>query len=646
MKTKHLLITALVLVFGFTVFAQKGLTPINKFNKIRTEASVDPVQSPDHDQTIVNAEAVNYTNSSRDIEKIVLGMSGNIWGFMIDNTNPLSYSPEIGTLGLIARADPATHPEAATNGTMMGHHSFDMGTTWEDPCYVYNPDGAVANPRYPNGTIFNPAGNTDPAEAYLLAAGPAHLSSAWVLFFDASSKIDGCSNNYGELHDWDDAFWANAWSGTNFFAFEDGVARYTLQQVLADYSDAQISLWEGSWEDDHFEYEEQDPIEFDFTLEAGGYANRRGMWVGGDDGYGMAWAPDGQLGYAFMVGQDEDVEDYGFIPVIFMTEDGGDNWDKIEYDMGDVEDVLEPYIYETVDGEISPAFHETRCCVDGNGNLQILALTAAHYSNHVDSLTYSWVGDYGHFFNFEFSPEGIEKAIWLDSCRTDYVDDANEYAFGDGTFWNHRIQISKDPSGMFIFFTWTDTWDETYEVNARPDIFGNFRSINDDEMVSEETIEFTRGSGVTDGFYFFTYASPIAIADGLNFSIPYIQVLTPPEYFADDDIAPATIHYVKGIDFVYDAVEENFANASLEVSQNIPNPATGLTRLNLNLDAQTEVTVQITNIMGQQVYTHKYGVLSAGTNSLEFDASTWDAGVYFYTVSTENAAVTKKMIVE
>lgn len=648
MKTKQLLILTLVLIFGFSAFSQKGMQ-IEKLEKRQTV--VDDYLAPQQEASIVNAEAYNYTNVSKSIEKIVMGKSGNIYGFHNDEATPLDYNPETNTLALIYRADVATYPEAQSSGTIMGISSYDMGDTWNEAVYLVNTDPAVAANRYPNGCIFNPEGNTDPSAAFMVGTGPSHVNSSWTKIWTASSQLEGDNANY-IIYDADPAFLdlGGYFQGWNMTACEGDMVRTQYPKLTGGFSATELFITDyiGTYNNDQFEFEEGETTEFELELLSDGQLAWRGHWVGGDHATNYCWAKDGMTGYQWVMGRGEGIDDQGFIPVIFKTTDGGDNWDLLDYDLADFEDVFEPYIFETVDGEIAPQFEEARGAVDANGNLQMFAKCNAHYSLHIDSLTYSWVGDFGSLFNLEFGDEGLNKVFWVDSLRADYLADDDENAYGT-VGWNHRLNITMDPDGQFAFFTWTDTYDEEYEVNCRPDIYGNYRRIDMDELGEESTVSFTNGSGVTDGFYFYFHASRMGFweGEGMNFTVPCISVLTPPEYFADDDLQPATIHYVKGITFenVPTGINEQ-TMAGFDVSQNIPNPATGQTMVKFNLEKSSEINVVVTNIMGQKVFENNYGMFATGQNHVEFDVSQWDAGIYFYTISNGAQQVTRKMMVD
>ncbi len=95
------------------------------------------------------------------------------------------------------------------------------------------------------------------------------------------------------------------------------------------------------------------------------------------------------------------------------------------------------------------------------------------------------------------------------------------------------------------------------------------------------------------------------------------------------------------------SVNKNESNTSgVEVSQNYPNPATGLSYVEVKLKEATTLRLEVTNMIGQVVYEINKGKVNSGTQLLKLDVSGFDAGVYFYTVYADNTSVTNKMIVE
>jgi hypothetical protein len=82
------------------------------------------------------------------------------------------------------------------------------------------------------------------------------------------------------------------------------------------------------------------------------------------------------------------------------------------------------------------------------------------------------------------------------------------------------------------------------------------------------------------------------------------------------------------------------------VSQNQPNPFSSNSEVLIWLENQADVTLEITNVMGQVVSTVTYSELGAGNQILKINGDNLTSGVYFYTVKTSTNSVTQKMMIE
>jgi len=93
-------------------------------------------------------------------------------------------------------------------------------------------------------------------------------------------------------------------------------------------------------------------------------------------------------------------------------------------------------------------------------------------------------------------------------------------------------------------------------------------------------------------------------------------------------------------------IDQKRGVTTIRVSQNYPNPASGQTSVKVNLTNSGELSLDVTNMMGQKVMDFTRGTCSAGNYSFTIDTRGLAPGVYFYTVTFNNEKVTKKMIVE
>ncbi|MGB3946635.1 MAG: T9SS type A sorting domain-containing protein, partial [Bacteroidia bacterium] len=112
--------------------------------------------------------------------------------------------------------------------------------------------------------------------------------------------------------------------------------------------------------------------------------------------------------------------------------------------------------------------------------------------------------------------------------------------------------------------------------------------------------------------------------------------------FAPGDLvtAPYIGYYVTGNSTV--AVAE-LESKGVALSQNMPNPANGSTKIGYELTKADNVVIEVRDITGKQVMVINNGKQAAGRYSVEMDLNKLDAGVYFYSLITDNAQITKKM---
>lgn len=85
------------------------------------------------------------------------------------------------------------------------------------------------------------------------------------------------------------------------------------------------------------------------------------------------------------------------------------------------------------------------------------------------------------------------------------------------------------------------------------------------------------------------------------------------------------------------------------LDQNYPNPFNPSTEINFALPVPSQVRVDVFNVLGQRVTTLVDGQMPAGNHSVTWygndnDGSQVSSGVYFYRITAENFASTKKMM--
>ena len=119
----------------------------------------------------------------------------------------------------------------------------------------------------------------------------------------------------------------------------------------------------------------------------------------------------------------------------------------------------------------------------------------------------------------------------------------------------------------------------------------------------------------------------------------------------DNTLDPVAFRYVD--DFVISDSDFGVWTSTAEVNQdfisisnNYPNPAREMTNVNMSLIEPANVTLEVSNLIGQKVKTINYGPYAKGMHTISFNVADLESGIYIYTISTGKDAVAGKMIVE
>lgn len=78
--------------------------------------------------------------------------------------------------------------------------------------------------------------------------------------------------------------------------------------------------------------------------------------------------------------------------------------------------------------------------------------------------------------------------------------------------------------------------------------------------------------------------------------------------------------------------------------QNYPNPFNPLTKIQYDIPTDAKVQLKIYDILGREVKTLVNEFQNAGRYNVEFNASNFASGVYFYRIVTDNFSNTKKLM--
>jgi len=155
-------------------------------------------------------------------------------------------------------------------------------------------------------------------------------------------------------------------------------------------------------------------------------------------------------------------------------------------------------------------------------------------------------------------------------------------------------------------------------------------NINNDVIYSFDECIYPVMNKTIDGAFHVLYQADYDVGTGLDGDHDYVQNRM--TYYTDEIVGMP---------------DRPAAEQLVVVSQNYPNPATTTTKINVELpETNINLSLEVSNTVGQVVYTKDLGLVRNSQNSFIVDVSEFTPGIYFYTVKVGNESVTHKMIVE
>jgi len=636
-KALHLFFLLAIVI---SVSAQKAakFTPVNTARQAVLYNEM--IEQGSDNSTILPVYQPATTKSSNAVTKVLFGSSRNIFTSLVNEQNCITYDKDLDLIMGTARGnDKGTTMLLGTGNDICTFWSADHGDsfTGKISCSV---SGSLF--RYPSGVIFNPAGNTAQNGAYSVVAGP-RTATAWDFTFKGSKQYDGtnvdvqqpATSTYKEL------------VRHGMTSCTDGTVHIATMKYGSDYKSAIGNVHNGAFNNNTFAFDwtEVDvPLSFnvapDGTFDAAfGYAN-------------MAWNKDGSIGYLMYRGVDSrSTDSKGFYPILYKTVDQGATWQLMDYfDFSVFEDVF-ANIWSTVANpdKAVPFFKEADLVVDAAGNPHIFGVCAGQYSQHPDSLGYTYLYEVPSVFEFSF-----EHDQWfchfITHLKTRDVSAANSpYVYSPSNVgWDMRLQASRTDDGSKVFAVWTDTdwqfWGMADSINLYPDAMAWGRDVNTNLNTPVKNITYLE-EGM--GECYFLFASSVAMDNAGVYDIPVSIVdINTTELQA---IEPVYHYYLKGVSFTdanYINIGGQEAPKQLKLATaNYPNPFTGITNIDVRLQKSAPVSIVVNSLTGQQVSSENYGVLGVGSHTLTFDAANLTSGIYFYTVTIGDQRATNKMVV-
>lgn len=640
-----------------------------------------------HSNIVVNGPVRNIkhnNNGAKVMAATKFTGSMNVFGYLVSQSKVLTYNKGINTVAFIHRKS-ATYSAASNSnsGTIVAMIGTNGGANWDSTCIWTN---ATNLARYPQGGIYNPAGNTNKNNAYVLGMGPV-VNGTWQGNWYASKSLNGAGTNAPgtdqQTINSSSSQKKHEFSRYSFAAVDGGLVRSmaAIQNDIngttnATYGLRGAAMVKGQFTAGAFVWSVDSFIP-NCRLRTDGSKNISGVPI-------QAWNNAGTIGYVIILGAraGQPAQMSGYQPIVYKTTNSGASWSLLP-----ATDFTSPnfraltdrmYPTATNSNVMVPNFQGSEgfdAAVDMNGNLHFVSMAYGHYSAHQDSLGYRFVFgteqysygntgpfDYPTIYDFYTTSSGAWKYHVVDSMGTEGPSgtsgqpgyNTNPWSDGSGGKMDldARIQVSRSDDGRKIFYSWTES--DSSIVGLKWNIYPDIKMKGYDVMIDKITPRINVTSGVTDADQqaYFHYMSNQAIGTSTAcLEVPYSITYNG----TNDGGVSVASYYINGTQVCPSAfsvtpmapvgvAEIAKENVTFDV-MNFPNPANGATSIVVGLKEGSNFEVAIYNSVGQLVDTYKVNG-QVGGNEIHVDLNNFAAGVYVYNVKVGNTTVTKKLVVQ
>ena len=659
-------------VFGQQFNLKQGL-PSAKAIK-REPVGVEPLKQVFNLPRLAAGMKMKSKSRPNIVDIIPIGTSANAYGYGYagGQRTMVWADDDLGAIINIHRMGPGSNPSA-----LSGCLAMDLGTNrgqtsanWQLNKQIYSSNIDTGGPnfidaaRFPQGGIYNAAGNTSLSNAYCAFFAP-NLSNGY--------KYGGYSYGVVNLANQSDSSkHLHYYSPPPFNYIPDGFAiNHNGISLMVDRDmdcssgnciyKGNLIVWRGIWNSalHDFQYS-ADTISFPTLNNMLPLTPR------------VAFSPDGQTAWIAAIGNDINFNDSTLTPILVKSSDAGLTWGS----QVSVELDGPTGIYGIIYFLLS--------------NYRITQIFNPPYPNR-EQILYSTAFDCDLAVDICGNPHiGVDIAVKGDSANSIITSDStfavyDIYSSDLGATWlgellgypttfrgtfgsiteDNRINVSINTVGDKLFFTWNDTHVPGITNNNECDIFARGFDINLSKLTKNSNGEckcdnVTFLSDITQEATFQT-ASYYVFSDfpaTMEYTIPivseHLTVRGNPDqpvvfeyirnfYYHQYAFTCQTINY-----FFYGpcGISVEKKSIPLLVNQNYPNPFTNMTNIEVNLPNKSTLSIEFSNIFGSRVLTIENGFVRPGRYQFSIDAKDFSPGIYFYSVRMDDQVVTKKMIVE
>jgi hypothetical protein len=565
-----------------------------------------------------------YTAPETAASWIEIDTMANTFGPASPTLNPVAFDPVSGVAAVVHRGDPATY--AAGSGELWWNYSTDMGMTWvRSTTSVQDQFTTQILARYPSMTIVNPTGSTDLADLWGSFAWPELNSSfEWLgygvsigMMESAFAAIDqtppAYSSNVPVFTDNQYVYWVSDFSVS-------GNAALRLFRT-ADYTTIDIS----------------DPPQWASPV----FQDNGNIAMGGVAYNGKVYY--GVIG-SFYDPTTDTTHANGWFPGYSVSTDNGSTWS--DFNIADWREVPTLANYDELwDWKKGDTFisYAGDINVDKDGMVHIV-VGLTHYTDTTE---------YGENAIVELYETSQNPSVWDGKVILGNLTDSSLYVGPEINTYNYDPAVAQSGESPFIatngdrdFFA--AQWVYKSPDDSACDVYMSYRYLDPDSSWSAPVnLTETPGMNENDAHLAPMLAKTVdgSITTYTAFSMYCYETgftgkYPDPTVETSVFMAAVPIHQEEAVGINNDVNTE----FSYQLDQNYPNPFNPTTQIKYTLAEKSNVTLKVFDMLGREVTTLVNGTQSAGTHSIDFNASNLASGLYIYKIQAGNFTQSKKMM--